>query len=148
MLIKFRKVQKEAGRIRLEFVPLARRRYLTPQIDITGRDPTDALEAYPRTARPEDILRITLTGQRDPEAEPDLTALTAFISSYFYSASLYDNTCLSQSVWTRMDEDTLTGLFLRSMAQRLQEVSKEERPLLERAVRFGLAALEGREEPK
>ncbi len=34
------------------------------------------------------------------------------------------------------------------MAQRLQEAPKEERPLLERAVRFGLAALEGREEPK
>ena len=117
-------------------------------MDITGRDPADALEAYIRTARPEDILCITLTGQRDPEAEPDLTALTALASSYFYSASLYDNTCLSQSIWARRDEDTLTGLFLRAMAQRLQEAPKEERPLLERAVRFGLAALEGREEPK
>ena len=140
--------QWEAGRVKLEFLPLARRRYLTPQIDITGRDPADALEAYIRTARPEDILCITLTGQRDPEAEPDLTALTALASSYFYSASLYDNTCLSQSIWARRDEDTLTGLFLRAMAQRLQEAPKEERPLLERAVRFGLAALEGREEPK
>lgn len=140
--------QWEAGRVQLEFLPLARRRYLTPQIDITGRDPADALEAYIRTARPEDILCITLTGQRDPEAEPDLTALTALASSYFYSASLYDNTCLSQSIWARRDEDTLTGLFLRAMAQRLQEAPKEERPLLERAVRFGLAALEGREEPK
>lgn len=140
--------QWEAGRVKLEFLPLARRRYLTPQIDITGRDPADALEAYIRTARPEDILCITLTGQRDPEAEPDLTALTALASSYFYSASLYDNTCLSQSIWARRDEDTLTGLFLRAMAQRLQEAPKEERPLLERAVRFGLAVLEGREEPK
>ena len=113
--------QWEAGRVKLEFLPLARRRYLTPQIDITGRDPADALEAYIRTARPEDILCITLTGQRDPEAEPDLTALTALASSYFYSASLYDNTCLSQSIWARRDEDTLTGLFLRAMAQRLQE---------------------------
>ena len=43
--------QWEAGRVKLEFLPLARRRYLTPQIDITGRDPADALEAYIRTAR-------------------------------------------------------------------------------------------------
>ncbi|MFQ9411728.1 MAG: hypothetical protein ACLR1T_12690 [Evtepia gabavorous] len=47
-----------------------------------------------------------------------------------------------------MEEDTLTGLFLRAMAQRLQESAPSERPLLERAVRFGLAALEGREEPQ
>ena len=46
------------------------------------------------------------------------------------------------------EEDTLTGLFLRTMAGKIAEASPEERPFLERAVRFGLAALEGREEPK
>lgn len=140
--------QLSGGRVTLDFVPLARRRYLTPSLDITGRDPAQALEAFIHTARPEDILRISLTGARDPDNEPDLTALTALASGYFYSASLYDNTTLSQALWARMEEDTLTGLFLRNMARRLQEVAPEERPLLERAVRFGLAALEGREEPK
>ncbi len=131
----------------LEFIPLARRRYLTPTLDITGRDPVQALEEFLHTARPEDILRLRLTGTRDPDNEPDLTALTALASGYFYSASLSDQTTLSQSLWARMEEDTLTGLFLRNMAQRLQHAAPEDRPLLERAVRFGLAALEGREEP-
>lgn len=140
--------QLEGGRVTLDFVPLARRRYLTPQVDVTGRDPTQALEAFLQTARPEDIVRISLVGARDPDNEPDLTALTALASGYFYSASLYDHTTLSQALWARMEEDTLTGLFLRNMAGRLQEASPAERPLLERAVRFGLAALEGREEPK
>lgn len=140
--------QLEGGRVTLDFVPLARRRYLTPSLDITGKDPEQALEAFIRTARPEDILRIFLVGARDPEDEPDLTALTALASSYFYSASLYDHTTLSQALWARMEEDTLTGLFLRNMAKRLQEAAPTERPLLERAVRFGLAALEGREEPQ
>lgn len=140
--------QLRNGWVTLDFVPLARRRYLTPSLDITGRDPTQALEAFIHTARPEDILRISLTGARDPDNEPDLTALTALASGYFYSASLYDNTTLSQALWARMEEDTLTGLFLRNMARRLQEAAPSERPLLERAVRFGLAALEGREEPK
>ncbi len=45
-------------------------------------------------------------------------------------------------------EDSLTGLFLRTMAQRIQEAPADQHPLLERAVRFGLAALEGREEPQ
>ena len=143
-----RRSQLEGGRVSLDFVPLARRRYLTPSLDITGQDPAQALEALIRASRPEDILRISLTGTRDPDNEPNLTALTALASGYFYSASLYDNTTLSQALWARMEEDTLTGLFLRAMAQRLQEAAPSERPLLERAVRFGLAALEGREEPQ
>lgn len=139
--------QIHEGQVSLEFIPLARRRYLTPTLDITGRDPVQALEEFLRAARPEDILRLRLTGTRDPDNEPDLTALTALASGYFYSASLSDQTTLSQSLWARMEEDTLTGLFLRNMAQRLQQAAPEDRPLLERAVRFGLAALEGREEP-
>ena len=48
----------------------------------------------------------------------------------------------------RAGEDTLTGLFLRTMRKRLDEAPEEEKPGLERALRFGLAALEGREEPR
>ena len=93
--------QLEGGRVSLDFVPLARRRYLTPSLDITGQDPAQALEALIRASRPEDILRISLTGTRDPDNEPNLTALTALASGYFYSASLYDNTTLSQALWAR-----------------------------------------------
>lgn len=99
-------------------------------------------------SNPLDILRIILVGERDPENEPDLTALTALASTYFYSASIYDGTSLSRTLWERAGEDTLTGLFLRTMRKRLDEAPEEEKPGLERAVRFGLAALEGREEPR
>lgn len=140
--------QLEGGHVSLEFVPLARRRYLTPEVDITGQDPAQALTAFLQTARSEDIVRLALVGERDPDREPDLTALTALASGYFYSASLTDRTTLTQALWARQGEDTLTGLFLRTMAQRIQEAPADQRPLLERAVRFGLAALEGREEPQ
>lgn len=140
--------QIEGGHVALDFLPLARRRYLTPSLDITGRDPAQAMEDLMDRSRPEDIVRIALVGQRDPDNEPNLTALTALASSYFYSASLRDQTQLSQALWARMEEDTLTGLFLRNMRQRMEDAPEEEHPLLERAVRFGLAALEGREEPR
>ena len=87
-------------------------------------------------------------GERDENNEPDLTALTALASGYFYSAALYDQTTLPQALWARQEEDTLTGLFLRAMARRIQAAGPDQRPLLERAARFGLAALEGREEPR
>lgn len=140
--------QADKEQVTLEFLPLARRRYLTPQLDITGRDSVQALQALMARSDPQDILRITLTGERNPEQEPDLTSLTALASTYFYSASLLDSTCLSQALWERMGEDTLTGLFLQTMRRRLDEAPAGEKPLLERAVRFGLAALEGREEPR
>ena len=140
--------QWDAGRLSLTFLPLARRRYLAPRLDVTGRDPEEALRALIARSRPEDIVRIVLTGARDPEREPDLDALGALAASYFYSARLTDATTLSQALWARAEEDSLTGLFLLTMRRRLDEAAAPERPLLERAVRFGLAALEGREEPR
>ena len=77
-----------------------------------------------------------------------LAILTALASGYFYSASVTDQTVLGRSLWARMEEDTLTGLFLRNMRQRLDGAAEADKPTLERAIRFGLAALEGREEPK
>ena len=138
----------DQGQVSLEFLPLARRRYLTPDLDITGRDPYEALQSLMSQANPQDILRISLVGERDEANEPDLTRLTALASTYFYSASLQDRTTLSRSLWARAEEDTLTGLFLRTMRQRLEAAPEKDKPRLERAVRFGLAALEGREEPK
>ena len=136
------------GRITLEFAPLARRRYRDERLDITGQDPEEALRGLLSVSRPEDIVRITLTGERDSEREPDLTALNAVAGAFFYRADIRDATVLSRELWERMEEDTLTGLFLRNMRRRLDEAPPEEHPKLERAVRFGLAALEGREEPK
>lgn len=140
--------EADRGRVKLDFLPLAGRRYLAPRLDITGQDPAQAVQALMAASDPQDILRITLVGERDPEHEPDLAALTALASTYFYSADLVDETSLSRSLWARAGEDTLTGRFLRVMGRKLEATAPEERPQLERAVRFGLAALEGREEPR
>lgn len=133
--------------VQLDFVPLAGRRYLASTLDITGRDPAQVLEEALAQAAPQDILRLRLTGQREEDAPPDLAALTAQAAACCYRAEVVDETVLSRSAWDRQGEDTLTGLFLQTMARRLAQAPAEERPLLERAVRFGLAALEGREEP-
>lgn len=140
--------QWDEGRPTLTFLPMARRRYLAPELDITDRDPVEALRELIARSRPEDLVRIVLTGTRDADREPDLDALGALAASYFYSARLTDATTLSQALWARAEEDGLTGLFLRTMRRRLDGAAAPERPLLERAVRFGLAALEGREEPR
>ena len=130
----------------LDFLPLAHRQYRQVDLDITGQDPQEALRAFLTQSDSRDILRISLTGER--QADLDLAALTALAAPHAYSVTLKDATSLPQALWARKEEDTLTGLFLGSMARKIAEASPEERAFLERAVRFGLAALEGREEPK
>ncbi|MBR5533652.1 MAG: DNA repair exonuclease [Ruminiclostridium sp.] len=133
-------------RCELDFLPLAGRQYRLETVDITGQNPQEALRAFLAQGNPQDILRICLTGERQEDL--DLPALTALATPYAYHVTLQDETSLPQALWAKKEEDTLTGLFLRTMAGKIAEASPEERPFLERAVRFGLAALEGREEPK
>ena len=135
----------EESRFSVDFVPLCRRRYQIYSVDITGRDPVDVVgDMMPQTQK-EDIVRFILTGAQ--ETPPDLNRLAKLLSPYFYSVSLRDETRLAESFWRRENEDTLTGLFLRRMKAQLASAGPQEQHLIEKAVRFGLAALEGREEP-
>ncbi len=127
----------EGGRVRLEFVPICRRRYGILQIDAAS----DFEAALPRDAG-EDIYRIILTGESGARGV-SLRPLEDIAERYFYSVTLRDETKISRDLWSRADEDTLTGIFLRRMADRRAAAKDEKgRALAERAARFGLAALE------
>ena len=127
----------------LRFVPLCRRRYLILEADVTGKSPGEALEAAAPGS--EDICRIIFTGETD-EAGIDLPALESAYRDRFYSLELRDRTRPAQSLWERAGEDTLRGLFLREMKRRYDAAPGEEaREEITLAVRFGLAALEGRD---
>lgn len=137
----------DGGRVQTEFVPLAARRYQIRTVDVTGQDPAQALSsALPQTPAP-DLCRIVLTGECGAEGV-DLAALEALAAPYFYSVTVRDQTRIYRDIWSRAEEDTLTGLFLREMRERLECAGQEEqRALAEQAVRFGLAALEHGEDP-
>ena len=89
------------------------------------------------------IYRVLLTGERGAEAL-DLEGLTRALAPRFYGLTLRDRTRVQRAVWDRMEEDTLTGLFLRLMAARCRKEPENE--ILQQAVRFGLAALENGED--
>ena len=83
------------------------------------------------------------TGERG--AEPlDLDWLTGQLSGRCWALTLRDRTRVRRAVWERMEEDSLTGLFLRAMAARCRKDADD--PVLQQAVRFGLAALENGED--
>lgn len=132
--------------VALDFRPLALRRYEILSVDVTGDDPFAALSAALPRGGEKDIYRILLTGE-SPLEGLDLPTLEELAQPYFYSVSLRDHTRVRRDLWSRSAEDTLTGLFLREMKARLEAAENDpQRDDLFKAVRFGLAALEDRED--
>ena len=140
-------VEAEKGSVSARFAPLCRRRYRMLTVDLSGgENPAEALAAALPGDGENDICRILLTGESGVEGL-DLEALEAVAQPYFYSVTLRDRTRVRRDLWSRAEEDTLTGLFLRQMQARLAQAdTDEDRALVEKAVRFGLAALENGED--
>ena len=137
----------EPNKAAMEFVPICARRYQEVLVDVTGKEPAAAiLDAIPAGSG-QDIYRFRLTGERK-DTELDLRALNALVEKKFFDASVMDNTLLEIGLWDRLEEDNLTGLFLRNMKKRMENAAPEDLATLERAAWFGLSALEGREEPR
>lgn len=136
--------QVERGSVKLQFVPFAARRYQTLTVDVTGRDPLEAIrEALPPHTEA-DIFRILLTGET--EASPDTDRLTGELAARFYALELRDRTTVPRDIWDGCGEDSLRGLFLRSMRERYDTAAEEtERQRVQQAVRFALAAMENRD---
>ena len=135
----------DGGQVELAFVPFARHRYEILEVDVTGKTPREAVEAAlpPDTAR--DLYRIILTGETG-EAGAGAEGLQEALADRFYALEVRDRTRVAEDIWARAEEDSLRGLFLRELRQKLDAAgSDEERELVTQAVRFGLAALDHRD---
>lgn len=135
------------GRADLRFVPLCARQYRICELPVTGEDDLDSIvEKTMLYAAPDDLVRFVLTGEAD-DGVIDLNGLQARCAGAFYSVCFRDRTRIRQDLWARAQEENLTGLFLRAMKKKLGEAkTDEEATLIQKAARFGLAALENRED--
>ena len=126
-------------------VSVAKRAYRTLTVDVTGSDPLLAVHTQLGDDTVSDIYRITLTGEvAEP---PDLNKLRRNLDEFFFELQLRDATRLKKSVWDRAGEDTLRGLFLLRLRDRYDAArSDDERERIEQAARWGLAAIDRREE--
>ncbi len=132
-----------SGSVTADFLPLCERRYEILTCDLTGREPAQAVTELLSQGSPKDICRLILTGEA---VEIDLPSLSKAAAPCRWSLTLRDHTRVPQNLWSREAEDSLTGLFLRDMRRRIGAAEGKERTMLERAVRFGLAALENGED--
>lgn len=137
------------GDCRLSFVPVCRRRYDILEIAISDEKDAlvSALAALPPGSR-ENICRIVFTGETGPDGL-DLSAVAAELSDCFFHLYVADRTHVRRDVWAQAGEDSLRGLFLRAMQEKLGDCTDDQqRQTCELAVRFGLAALENRTMPE
>ena len=132
------------GDCRLEQRSIAMRRYETLAVDVTGDDPLLAIHTQLPDDSVRNIYRITLTGELD-EA-PDLSRLRQNLSELFFELQLRDETRPRRSLWERAGDDTLRGLFLKKLKKQYDDAPDDERRMIEQAARWGLAALDNREE--
>ena len=130
----------------LEFIPLSGRRYWDLTAEVTGAESLEqaALSALPPDCG-EDILRLTLRGEW--ETKPVTEALREALKDRCWSLELRDETRLTGEVWRAAEEDTLRGAFLRILRKQYETAEDEAaRERITRAARFGLAALDDRED--
>ena len=133
------------GRVSLQFVPFARRRYEILEVNVTGQDPLAAVNAVLPAETALHLYRIILTGETG-EGGVDLRAMQDALTDRFYALDMRDRTCMAQDIWARAEEDSLRGLFLRDLKQKFDAAaSEEERTSISAAARFGLAALDHRD---
>ncbi len=135
------------GKVRLDFVPLCKRQYREIELSVTAEDDVDAIAAKALAhAAGDHLVRFVLRGESG-EGSIDLAALQTRCAGFFYSVCFRDRTRVHRDLWARMEEENLTGLFLRAMQERLASAQdEEEAALIQKATRFGLAALENRED--
>ncbi len=134
---------ERGGTPQVEFVPLCARQYRILRLPVTPQDDADGVTARLHAqAAPADLVRVVLTGEWG-DKPINLTQIENQCRQDFYSLSLRDETTLSRGLWERLEEDSLTGLFLRRLQAR-QDAGDGE--LVQMAARFGLAALENRED--
>jgi DNA repair exonuclease SbcCD nuclease subunit len=132
---------------RMDFVPLGARKYEIRSVDISAAEDASAVEALLRaeiSGGERDIWRLVLTGEHDGAV--DVRALAEALEPSCCAVQIKDRTRPKTSLWSALDENTLKGVFLRRMKEIYDSAEGEAREKALLAARFGLAALENREE--
>lgn len=127
----------ENGAVSSEFIPIATHRHQILSIDMTGvTTPLETISTQLPDDCANDCYRIRLVGALGEGVSHD--GLSELLTPHFFSLDLRDETRPATSLFARIDEDSLAGLFLQEMTARGD--IQDETLLL--AVRYGLSALE------
>ncbi len=141
----FLRVELDGDDCRTQFVPLSGRQYAEVAVNVTdAEDLTEAIRAKLPEGAEKHIFRILLRGEW-PE-KPNTAALAEALSAFCYQAEVRDETRLQRDLWDAVSDDSLRGCFLRVLKEKYDAASEAEKPKIILAARYGLAALDYRED--
>lgn len=133
------------GTAAAKFAPLNAREYRILEVDITGEDPLTAIMHCLPADTSRHLYRIILTGTA--EQSPEMGTLQRVLEDKFYYLELQNRAKIRQDLWSRANEATLRGAFLRKLRAQLDTAgTPEAQAAIEDAARWGIAALDGGEE--
>ena len=124
---------------------IAQRKYEILNVELKSGDVvSDVLAALPENTR-SDVYRIVLRGEAAEPPQPDV--IISAVGERFFSLQVRDETSLKRDVWESAGEDNLRGRFLMRLKTAFDEAKTDaEREKITQAARWGLAALDNREE--
>ena len=138
-------VELENGECNIKPVCVAGRKYEILPVELDGREPLAAIKDKLDDNTQNDIYRIILRGET--EDAPDISTLRQALENRFYSLQLRDETLLRRDIWEKAGEDSLRGQFLQRLRAAYDNAKYDsEREKIAQAARWGLAALDKREE--
>ncbi len=144
-------IVKEHGLASVKVSPVrfSSRRYERYELDLSGVAEEDEVRSRIRTLLTEKalgsdtLLRITLKGSVTPELSLDVRALTATFAPGLFYLEILDQTLPLFDTVSLEQDPTVRGAFFAALRPRLEEGTPEERADAARALRVGLAALQG-----
>jgi len=144
----------EDGRVGAEYLDQNRVRYVDEAFDITPFGDRAGLEAGIR-ARLAQIVdepgsvfcRLRLVGEAAPSLDVDVEELEGELASHYEGTVLVEEFAVFDLAAALREGRTVRAEFVRAMQDRIAKADASTRPLLERALRYGLLAFADRTIP-
>lgn len=125
----------------LERIKHNRRTLSEIRIDLSASDIRSAEELATRLLKFSDldgIIKVSLSGLAD--FLPDVQAIEARVANSFFHLQIEDETTVheSETIRSAMNENTVRGIFIRKMLERIKHGTDDDRPATELALRLGM----------
>ncbi len=140
-------IDEDAGNYTHEFIPFARRKLYTVEVDVTDclttAEMVEKAELCLQEAGcgKEGLVKIVLRGTLDVECEKDIVYFQSLFRQRFYYVKVYDETGLKMDAGDYMLDQSLKGEFVRQVMADAS-IPEEDRKVI---IRYGLLAIAGEE---
>lgn len=138
-------IDTDGGEVRHRFIPFCMRAVRSVSVDITGvgrrLDLENGISKELSGISSQDLVRVTLTGSRDPRLFYDVNSLAERWETAFFCFELCDKSKIAIDFEALKYDKSLKGEFIRLCLSKT-DLSDEDRELI---IRTGLSALSGEE---